>query len=356
MTHPPAWLTGRPADATTAPSGLRRGAWALALISLPMLALASLLLGGGDYSALDSLGGLLGLAPAEHREALHTVLLTLRLPRTLAALLVGSALGVAGMLMQTVTRNHLAEPGLLGINAGAALGVVIGMVWMDASSGVALLGWAGLGALAGNVCVMMAAHNKGRISSPLRLVLAGAALGATFHGLTSAILLSHQAGYDQYRFWLLGSLSGIRLDTVLQCAPLVILALMAALLLTRPLSALRLGDDLARGLGHRPGRLRLLIAVTVTALAGSAVALAGPIAFLGLLAPFLGRKLASNALSQQLLTSAWLGASLLLLADIGARLVIRPFETPASVMTALLGAPLLIWLARQAPSQPKGAA
>ena len=274
------------------------------------------------------------------------IMLELRLPRMIAALLVGSALGAAGMLMQAATGNRLAEPGLLGVNAGAALGVVAGIAWAGAAAGPAYLMWAMLGALAGNAAVVAVSHAGQPKAGALKLVLAGIALGATFHGASSAILLSEPAGYDQYRFWVLGSLAGATpLMTAWTAGP-VLAGLLAALLLAHPLSALLLGDDSARALGLRPGMLRMIVASIATVLTGSAVALAGPIAFLGLLAPHLARATGAATLRLQLAWSAVLGAGLLLLADLGARLVAQPFETPASVLTALLGAPLVVWLAR----------
>jgi iron complex transport system permease protein len=299
--------------------------------------------GGAELFALMAGDGQAGSEAA-------MVMLELRLPRMIAALLVGSALGAAGLLMQAATGNPLAEPGLLGVNAGAALGVVAGIAWAGAAAGPAYLVWAILGALAGNGAVLAVAHAGRRNAGALRLVLAGIALGATFHGASSAILLSEPAGYDQYRFWVLGSLAGVTPAMTAWTAGPVLAGLMAALLMAHPLSALLLGDDSARALGHRPALLRLGVAMSATVLTGSAVALGGPIAFLGLLAPHLARALGGATLRAQLALSAALGAALLLLADIGARLVAQPFETPASVLTALLGAPLVVWLARRRPA------
>lgn len=320
------------------------------LLLLPGMALVAMLVGPGRIEVMDALAFLSG-DMVMHRDAyMETVLLSLRLPRMVAALLVGSALGVAGMLMQTVTRNPLAEPGLLGVNAGAALGVVVGIAWAGVENGPGYLLWAGIGALVGNACVLAVAHTGHQAAAPLRLVLAGVALGATFVGISSTILLSQPSGYDQYRFWVLGSLAGITPSMTLWAAPGVALGLLSALLVARPLSALLLGDDIARSLGYRPLLLRFAVALTVTILTGSAVALAGPIGFLGLLAPFLARfltpRLFRPGLAAQLIVAAWLGAALLLAADLAARMAVQPFETPISVMTALFGAPLLIWLAR----------
>ncbi len=317
----------------------------LLLLALGALLFASMTAGPGAPGSTELLAMMSGDGRPGSEAAM--VMLELRLPRMIAALLVGSALGAAGMLMQAATGNPLAEPGLLGVNAGASLGVVAGIAWAGAAAGPAYLAWAMSGALAGNAAVLAVAHAGRRHASALRLVLAGIALGATFHGASSAILLSEPAGYDQYRFWVLGSLAGVTPAMTAWTALPVLAGLLVALLLAHPLSALLLGDDSARALGHRPAPLRLGVAMSATVLTGSAVALAGPIAFLGLLAPHLARVLGGATLRAQLALSAVLGAALLLLADLGARLVAQPFETPASVLTALLGAPLVIWLARR---------
>ncbi|SHH53381.1 iron ABC transporter permease [Massilia sp. CF038] len=319
---------------------MNRAAYPVLILCTAILMIASMANGAGTPGLADL------FALSSGSEA-AMIILDLRLPRTLAAVLVGSALGAAGMLMQAVTRNPLAEPGLLGVNSGAALGVVAGIAWAGAAAGPGYLVWALLGALVGNGCVLAVAHVGGSVKGPLRLVLAGIALGATFHGASSAILLSEPAGYDQYRFWVLGSLAGATQTAIAWVAAPILGALIAALMLARPLSALQLGDDSARALGHRPALLRAAVAVVATLLTGSAVALAGPIAFLGLLAPHLARACKPGTLAQQIALSAMLGAALLLLADLGARLFAQPFETPVSVMTAMLGAPLLVWLARR---------
>ncbi len=299
--------------------------WLLAL-SFCVLMFASMTSGAGAPGGAELLALISGAAGDEAA----MVLIELRLPRMLGALLVGSALGAAGMLMQAATGNPLAEPGLLGVNSGAALGVVAGIAWAGAAAGPGYLLWAVLGALAGNAAVLAVANAR-RQAGPLRLVLAGIALGATFHGASSAILLSAPSGYDQYRFWVLGSLAGITPAMLAWTAGPVLAALLAAVVLAQPLSALLVGDDSARSLGRNPAPLRAGVALCATVLTGSAVALA-------------------VSLRHQVGMSAALGAALLLLADLGARLVAQPFETPASVLTALLGAPLVVWLARRRPA------
>ena len=302
-----------------------------------LLAAASLLVGAGDVTYREVLGFFWnGTSDAR----LEMIITTLRVPRALAAVLVGVALGAGGLLLQSATRNPLAETGLLGVNSGAALGVVAGITFAGAESGREYLLCALAGALAASGAVLLIAAT-GR-ASPLRLILAGVALGATFKGISGYLLMRDGSTFDQYRFWALGSLSGVQQRMVIQASPLVLIGLVLAALLVRPLSALALGDDTATALGHRPHRIRIVTGLAVTALAAAAVAVAGPIAFLGLLAPWLAHSLSGPDIGGRLFLAAFAGAALLLAADMAARVVVRPYEVPASVLIAFLGAPLLI--------------
>ncbi|ADD44156.1 FecCD family ABC transporter permease [Stackebrandtia nassauensis] len=318
-------------------------AFAIAVI-LCGLMVASLLVGGGDVGVGRSLAFLLGDTGARADEHLAMVVTQLRFPRTIVAIITGISLGIAGCVLQTVTRNPLAETGLLGVNAGAALAVVAGISLLAADTAPALLGLALCGALAASAVVLLVA--SGAKLSPLRLVLAGVALSATFRGATSYLLMSDGAAYDRYRFWVLGSLSGVDLVQVYWVLPAVAGGLLLVLLLIRPLAALSLGDDIAAGLGHRPRRTRILAAAAVTLLTGASVALCGPIAFLGLLAPHLARSLTGPNLARQLLLSGVFGAGIMIAADVAARVVIAPYEAPVSVLLAVIGGPVLILIVR----------
>ncbi len=266
--------------------------------------------------------------------------------RLLTAVIVGCALAVAGSLMQTLTRNPLAEPGLLGIQAGAALLVVLAIVVGGVDSRLGFSAFAGLGAFLSCLLVLLAAKSARRVDSHLRLILAGVALSATFHGLTAALLLSQPSGLDQFRFWQLGSLAALDRTALLISAPILLLAILLAFILIKPLSILMLSDDLAHSLGQRPALTRFLLVVVVSVLSGGAVALTGPIAFLGVLAPFIARSLMPMHLFKQFALSAFLGAAILLASDALAQIVSYPFETPVSVVLAFLGAPLMMALAR----------
>lgn len=347
---PPLPRAGRPIR--TAPGRTGGGRWPVvaAFIALPVvivvLGVVSLLFGSGDLAPGHAVDYLLGNGDARADAQLQTVVMQLRLPRAYAAVLVGAALGMAGALLQAVTRNPLAETGLLGVNSGAAFAVVLGITYAHAQTGPDYLLWALAGALGASAIVLVVAA-AGRVAiSPLRLVLAGAALMATFRGLTSYLLLSRQATYDQYREWALGQLTRATTGMTLQMLPVVVIGIVLGLLAVRPLAALALGDDAARALGHRPGATRAVVALSVALLTGAAVAIAGPLTFLGLLAPYLARALSGPRMLAQLGLSALFGAAVLLACDIAARLLIRPAEAPVSVLLALIGGPVLIWVAR----------
>jgi iron complex transport system permease protein len=319
---------------------------ALLLAALAALCAASMAIGAGVIGPGRVLDFVLDRPGARADEQLRLVVVDLRLPRTVAALLVGAALGVAGALLQSATRNPLAEAGLLGVNAGAALGVVLGILIAGVATSLAYAAFALAGALLASAFVVLAAGAGRGAATPLRLVLVGAALSATLQGLTSALLMRDPATFDQYRFWVLGSLSGVDGPAIRQVAPFLALGFAIAALSTRPLSALALGDDAARALGHRPRAIRLTVVCAVALLAGGSVALAGPIAFLGLVAPYAARTVCGPALGAQLGLSALLGAAILLAADIAGRVIVRPGEAPVAVLLALIGGPLLVWIAR----------
>ncbi len=311
--------------------------------ALLVLSLLALLLGPGRVGPAQSWAWLGGAAVDAHAQM---VLGQLRAPRLGAALLVGAALGAAGVLLQAVTRNPLAEPGLLGVNAGATLAIAAGFVLQGSLGAQAQLVWALGGALAGSALVLMLARAGDARVSPLRLVLAGLALAASARGFMAFLLLASEQGLDQFRFWVLGSLARVTPEALLQgCVPLLA-GLVLAGWLARPLDLLSLGDELATTLGGRPALLRWSAVLVVALLAGGAVALVGPIAFLGFVAPYLARALGALALGAQLRLAILLGAGLLVAADIVARLVVQPFEAPVSAVIAIMGAPLLIWMVR----------
>ncbi|VEE16037.1 FecCD family ABC transporter permease [Ectopseudomonas mendocina] len=313
-----------------------------AALCLALLCLASLLLGAGDIGILPSLQALLGSSDDDAR----FIVFELRWVRTELAVLVGVALGAAGVLLQAVTRNPLAEPGLLGVSAGASFAVVLA-INLGASAASLHLGVAMLGALVGCVLVLLVTRMRGVGDDPVRLVLAGAAFSGMLGALSSLLLLWDQRTADEMRFWVIGAMAGRPLDTLEWSLPGLIGGLSMALLVVRPLAALALGERVASGLGHHPQLTRLGTLLAVAILVGTATAAAGPIAFIGLIVPYIARRLVGSGIRRTLGLSMLLGPSVLLLADVISRLLVRPYELPVGVVAAFVGAPILIAVVRQ---------
>lgn len=277
----------------------------------------------------------------------HVLVTSTRLSRTLMAIAVGASLAVAGALMQALTRNPLASPGLFGVNAGATFFIILFSSIFSLSSPDAWLWCAFIGAAVAG-CLVWLIGNMGQGSlNPLRMVLAGAAIAALFSAFSQALLVVNQDGLDTVLFWMAGSLSERSLPIAAPLLACSLFALLGTMLLAGQLNVLNAGEEIATGLGQRTGLIRLAMSVLIICLAGSAVALAGSIGFIGLLVPHMVRKGLSIDHRWLLPGCALVGAILLLLADTLARVVILPQEVPVGVMTALFGAPFFIILARR---------
>lgn len=271
----------------------------------------------------------------------------LRVPRTLLGLLVGAALGLAGTVMQTLTRNPLADPGLLGVSAGATLAVVLAVSALDLTSLYGYIWFAFAGALAASVLVYLLGSTGRSGASPIRLALAG--VGVTFFlgSVTSAIVLASPTALDRYRYWSAGSIAGRGGSLVAQVAPFILAGTVLALALAPALNSLALGEDVAASLGRRVGLIRLQGAVAVTVLTGSAVAVAGPLVFIGLVVPHAARMIIGEDHRVLLPTAMMLAAGLVLAADVIGRVVARPQEISVGIIVALLGAPFFVALVRR---------
>ncbi|MBC3944101.1 iron ABC transporter permease [Erwinia persicina] len=318
----------------------------LGLLTL-LLAVAVVLslMTGASWISLPQVWGALVRHDAMNLQ--HILVTTSRLPRTLMALAVGASLAVAGALMQALTRNPLASPGLFGINAGATFLIILGSSLFSVASLNSLLWCAFTGAaLAGTLVWTIGTAGHGSLN-PLRIVLAGASITALFTAFSQALLVIDQQGLDTVLFWLAGSLTERELSAVWPVLTLSGLGLAVALLFAGQLNVMNAGDDIATALGQHAGRIRLLLAGLIVVLAGCAVALAGSIGFIGLVVPHMVRRTLSIDHRWLLPGCAVGGALLLLLADMLARVVILPQEVPVGVMTALFGAPFFIWLARR---------
>ncbi|TYD00355.1 iron chelate uptake ABC transporter family permease subunit [Arthrobacter echini] len=326
------------------PSSARRaGALVLLVALLLLVGCASLTIGARSISP----GTMLDAVTAfDASNGDHAVVVS-RVPRTVIGLLVGAALAAAGAALQGIARNPLADPGILGINAGAALAVVIGIhvVGLSSASGYIWFACAGAGAAALVVYAVASLGREG--ATPVKLALAGAGLAAGLASLTNAVLVSSQETLDVFRFWQVGTLSGRGWDVIGAVAPFLVLGLALTLSTGRVLNSLALGDDIARGLGQRVGPARALTAVGIVALCGASTAAAGPIGFVGLVIPHLVRLLVGADYRWILPFSALLGPILLLGADIVGRVVLPPGEVQVGIMTAIVGAPFFIWLVRR---------
>jgi iron-siderophore transport system permease protein len=313
------------------------------LVALALVAVLSVVVGARSVGLGVVLDALRHYEPAD---ATHQIVAN-RLARLVAGLVVGAGLGLAGVLLQGITRNPLADPGLLGINAGSAMALVCAIAVLGISAPLGYVWFAFGGALVVAVLVY-AIGSLGRDgATPVKLALAGAAVGAVLTSLTTAILLTDAATFDRYRFWTVGSLAGRRMDLVAQLAPFIVAGVVLALCTGRLLNTLSLGDDVARGLGMRVGTARVAAGAVAVVLCGAATAIAGPLWFLGLLVPHLARLLVGPDHRWVLPYALLLGPTLLLLADVLGRVIAPPGELQVGVVLSFLGAPFLIALIRR---------
>jgi iron complex transport system permease protein len=273
-----------------------------------------------------------------------------RLERTVLGLAVGAALGLAGALMQGLTRNPLADPGILGVNAGATFAMVVGMTALGLTALGQLLpmAFAGAAVAAAGVHAIASLGRDG--ATPMKLAITGAALTAGLSSWTTGLLLADRRTMESFRYWQVGTIGGRGLDVLVVGLPFLALGAVLALAGARLLDTLALGDDLARGLGRRTARDRLVLAVAIVLLAGTATALAGPIAFVGLVVPHVVRGLVGPGHRRVLPFSMLAGAALVVVADTIGRVVLPPSEVQVGIMAAAVGVPVLIALIRRTGS------
>ncbi|WP_223691947.1 iron chelate uptake ABC transporter family permease subunit [Leifsonia poae] len=317
--------------------------WVGSALLLLAVIVASIGIGSKDIApgaVIDAL-----LRPSTTDEVL--VIRDLRVPRTVLGIVAGLALGVAGALIQALTRNPLADPGILGVNAGASLFVVIAVAFFGLTSINQYLWFAFGGAIIVSVAVYFVGSGGRSGGTPIRLTLAGVGIGAVLSGIASGITLLNPKAFDSMRGWNAGSISGRPLDVSATIAPFVIVGLVLAFAVSRELNALSLGEDLAASLGGRVMLTRVLVVVSVTLLVGAATAAAGPIGFVGLMVPHVARWIVGPDQRWILALSVTLAPTLLLGADVIGRIVLRPSELPVGIVTAFVGAPVLIWMARR---------
>jgi iron complex transport system permease protein len=314
----------------------------IGLVVLALVLIASIAIGARAIplgTTLDALfGGLQG------RDA--EIIRTLRIPRTLLGAEVGIALGVAGALMQALTRNPLADPGILGVTAGASAAVVTAIAFIGLST-LAGYVWFALGGAAIAMIVVYALANRGGGATPVRLALAGTAVTFALTAYVSGVALLDTTTFDQFRFWAVGSLGAASYATLWQVTPFLVIGTLLALMLVRPLNAIALGEDTSRALGARVELTRSVGTVAITLMCGAATAAVGPIAFVGLTVPHIARAITGPDQRWVLPYTLVISPSLLLAADVAGRWLGSPGELQVGIVTPLIGAPLFIMLVRR---------
>ncbi len=320
-----------------------RVGWLLAgVVLLALLGLASVALGARVVGWHDIAAALTGSPEGIGQAAVEK-----RIPRTVLAMLVGGALGLSGAVMQGVTRNPLADPGLLGVTTGASLSVVVGIAFLGLASPASFI-WVAIAGAAVSAVFVYAVGSLGRGgATPLKLALAGAATSAAASSLISAVLLPRVEMLTTFRFWQIGGVGGASWARIGQVLPFLVVGALLCLAAARGLNALALGDDVAAGLGERVARTRLLAAVGAVLLCGAATAVAGPIGFVGLVVPHACRLLTGTDHRWLLPSAVLVGAALLTTADVVGRVVARPAEIDVGIITALVGGPFFIHLVRR---------
>ncbi|MGK3945101.1 FecCD family ABC transporter permease [Streptomyces sp. RP5T] len=312
----------------------------VSVVILALVAVASIAIGAKGLSVAQVWHGLF-----QDTGTYGDVVVADRLSRTLLGLLAGAALGLSGAVLQALTRNPLADPGLLGINAGASAAVVTAITFFGVTSLSGYVWFAFLGAAAVGALVWFLGGSRG--ATPVRLALAGTAISAALYGYLQAVMITDDQALNKMRFWTVGSLSSASNSTILQVLPFLAAGSLLALALARPLNAMEMGDDTAKALGAHLNRTRALAMLSATVLCGAATAACGPIVFVGLMVPHVVRSFTGPDLRWILPYATVLSPVLLLGSDVVGRIVARPAELQVGIVTAVIGGPVFIFLVRR---------
>ncbi|MFJ2771833.1 FecCD family ABC transporter permease [Streptomyces sp. NPDC087300] len=314
-----------------------------AVVALLLAVLLSLAVGARAIAPSAVIDALLHGGHSDAAEVIREM----RVPRTVIGLMVGAALALAGTVLQGITRNPIADPGILGISQGASVGVVCAIAFAGVHTLTGYVWYAFAGAGIASVAVYAIAAGGRGGATPVKLALGGAAINALLVSVTTAVLTTRASALDEFRFWQVGSLAGRDAEIVGQIWPFLLVGLVLVLAVARGLDALALGEDVAKGLGQNVAAVRIVGGLGATILTGAGVAAAGPIAFIGLAVPHIARALVGSDHRWVLPTAAVIGPVMLLVSDIVGRVVFPPSEVPAGVMTALIGVPFLVTLVRR---------
>lgn len=324
-------------------SGLKWFGFFAAILMLLALMVASVVFGYTDTTikmAIDTFTNFNGSNE-------HIIIESVRLPRALIAAAVGASLGVSGVLLQTLTKNPLASPDIFGVNAGAGMMIVIAVTLLKVDSIQAFTWLSFFGAAAAAIGVYAVGSFGREGLTPMKLTLAGAALSAMFASFTQGLLVLNEAALEQVLFWLAGSVAGRELDNLFAVLPYLAVGWIGSLLIASKMNILSMGEDVAKGLGLNTAFVKIGIGILVILLAGGAVAVAGPIGFIGIVIPHVTRSIVGIDHRWVIPYAALLGAMLLLAADIGSRYLLMPQEVPVGVTTAIIGTPFFIYIARR---------
>ncbi|SDL16837.1 FecCD family ABC transporter permease [Streptomyces indicus] len=315
----------------------------VALLALLLAVLLSLAVGARAIAPSAVVDALLNGGHSDAAEVVRE----LRVPRTLIGLMVGAALALAGTALQGITRNPIADPGILGISQGASVAVVLAIAFAGIHSLSGYVWFAFAGAAVASVAVYAIASSGRGGATPVKLALGGAAINALLVSVTMAVLTTKASALDEFRFWQVGSIAGRGSDVVGQVWPFLLVGVVLVFSVARGLDALALGEDVAKGLGQRVATVRIVGGLGATVLTGVGVAAAGPIAFVGLAVPHIARAVVGSDHRWVLPMAALIGPVMLLVSDVVGRVVFPPSEVPAGVMTALIGVPFLVTLVRR---------
>ncbi|QWF23860.1 iron ABC transporter permease [Nocardioides sp. LMS-CY] len=333
------------ASATPPPRALRQGSVRGLVVLAGLLVLAGLVSLAVGSRAIP-LGTVVDVLFHPDGSDASTIVHDLRLPRTVLAIVVGLALGIAGALMQGHTRNPLADPGLLGVEAGAAFAVVIGIYAFGVHDLTGYAWFSLIGAGLASVAVFAIGSTRGG-PDPVSLVLAGAAVSALLAAFTQVVVLRDIDTLDAYRFWAVGSVAGRGMDVFWEVLPFIVVGLVLAAMSSSTLNLLQLGDDVAVSLGLHPMRHKAIGVLGVMMLAGAATAACGPVGFVGLVVPHVARYFAGVDYRWVIPYSGFIGGLLLVVADVVGRVVVRPGELQVGIVMALIGGPVFIYLVRR---------
>ena len=316
----------------------------ISLILEVIFVIAGLFLSIAYGSKSIPLSDISGYFLGSNDDAFQIAVISARIPRTVFGLLAGAALGVSGALMQSITRNPIADPSILGVNTGASLMVVIGIAYLGISSGIELIGLSFVGALLTAFFVYAIASVGYGGANSIKLALAGAAVSTALGALVNTIMLPDSQVMKEFRFWQVGSISGATWEDVRLLIPFFIIGIVFAVACSSALNALSLGDEMAVSLGVKVGQIRIVSAVAGVLLCAAVTALAGPIGFVGLMMPHIVRQLIGNDMRIIVPMSAIGGAGLLTFSDVLGRVLGRPGELEVGIITAIVGAPVFIWI------------